>query len=65
MNAREARQAKDMKQVSVARAAGITEAHYSYIENGKKRPSIAVAQRLGKVLGIPWTDFFPEAANNE
>jgi DNA-binding XRE family transcriptional regulator len=45
-------------QEDVARAAGITRAAYTNIENGKRRPSPGVAQKIAKCLGFDWTLFF-------
>lgn len=39
-------------QKEVADNAGITDAHYNYIENGNRRPSPEVAKRIAKVLGF-------------
>lgn len=41
-----------LKQNDVARRAGISESHLSLIVNGKRTPSLAVAKRLAKVLGL-------------
>ncbi|MBQ8616264.1 MAG: helix-turn-helix transcriptional regulator [Clostridia bacterium] len=40
-----------MKQVAVL--SGITEGAYCMIENGNRRPSVDVAQRIALVLNIP------------
>lgn len=37
---------------ATARAAGISASHVSYILSGKRRPSLAVAQRLAAVCGM-------------
>lgn len=37
---------------ATARAAGISASHVSYILSGKRRPSLAVAQRLAAVCGL-------------
>lgn len=44
-------------QQEVANKAGIERSYYTKIENGL-RPSVKVAQSLGKVLGLDWTIFF-------
>ncbi|MBQ9252277.1 MAG: helix-turn-helix transcriptional regulator [Clostridia bacterium] len=45
-------------QEEVSKAAGISRAAYTNIENGKRRPSVGVAQKLGKTLGFDWTLFY-------
>lgn len=54
------RREKAETQESVARKARISRAAYTNIENGKRRPSPKVAQRIASVLGFPWTWFFEE-----
>lgn len=49
-----------MKQA--AQRANISESHWSYIESGRKTPSIQVAGRISRVLGEPATDLFAELA---
>ncbi len=45
-------------QAVVATQAGITQNYYSWIEIGKRQPSVAVAKRLAEVLHCRWTDFY-------
>ena len=47
-------------QKEVSRAAGIRQSYYSMIENGKRRPSVPIAMRLGRVLKTDWKRFFKE-----
>ncbi len=54
------RKSKGMTGVEVATATGITQQSYSYIENGRRRPSVDVAKRIAEVLGFEWTRFFEE-----
>lgn len=49
-----------MSQKEVADEAGISQTAYCNIESGRRNPSVKVAQKLGKVLGFDWTEFFPE-----
>lgn len=49
MNLFNARTEKHMTMKTVAQEAGISESFYSCIENGKRRPSIAVAKRIAAV----------------
>lgn len=59
----ELRKAKGMTQEEVANATDVERASYSNIENGKRRPSVAVAKRIADVLGFDWTRFFEEPAS--
>ena len=59
-NLEERRLKKGLSQEDVARAAGISRAAYTNIENGKRRPSPEVAQKIAKVLKFRWTLFFTE-----
>lgn len=51
----EARKAKGMTQLEVAKVIGITESYYGYIENGErqKKMDIALAAKLSVIFGIP------------
>lgn len=44
----------------VARQAGITQQYYNFIENEKRKPSVAVAKRIAGVLGFDWTRFYED-----
>lgn len=54
----ELRTKKRYSQEEVAHAAGISRAAYTNIENGKRRPSPEVAQKIAKFLKFNWTWFF-------
>lgn len=41
-----------MTQKDVAEKIGITQAMYSYIENGKRKPSKKVAKKIEEVFGV-------------
>ncbi len=45
-------------QKDLAQLCEITQAYYAQIENGVRNPSVKVAKRLGKALGVKWTKFF-------
>ncbi len=47
-------------QIEVAQECGISYQMYNFIENGHRRPSPEVAQRLGEALGFDWTIFFSD-----
>lgn len=55
----DAREGLGLTQTQVAAQAGVTTAHVFMIERGQRCPSPEVAQRIGSVLGIDWTLFFP------
>lgn len=65
MNLKEIRTKKGYKQEYVAQMVGIDRASYTNIENGKRRPSVEIAQAIGKVLGIPWASIFEEDPQTE
>ena len=44
----------------ISSAVSIDKAYYNYIENGKRRPSVPVAKRIGAVLGFDWTRFYED-----
>jgi putative transcriptional regulator len=45
-------------QAEVAVQIGITQAHYCYIENGARTPSLPVAIRLAKLFKVKIEDIF-------
>ena len=47
-------------QAQIAKAAGITQQMYSFIELGERRPSVEVAKKIAAVMGFHWTRFFEE-----
>ena len=55
---KEKREAKNMTMRSVASSARVSESYYNLIENGIRRPSVAVAKRIAAVLGFEWVRFF-------
>ena len=52
-------------QTDISEEIGITQAALSLMENGRRRPSVEVAKRLGVALGVDWTLFFEESGGNE
>ena len=56
------RQNANMTMKQVAEAVGISECYYSQIENGTRNASVAVAKKLGEVLGFSWQLFFDDVA---
>lgn len=59
------RDEKTLSGAKVAGMSGITQQHYSLIENGERRPSVAVAKRIAAVLGFEWTRFFEDEEGGE
>jgi len=41
----------------IAQLVGIKRQYYDMIENGNRRPSVAVAKKIGAVLSFDWTNF--------
>lgn len=55
---KDARGEKTQKEIAIA--CGISQQMYNFIENGHRRPSPELAQKLGDFLGVDWTLFFKE-----
>ncbi len=49
---------KTFKQIAIE--CGITTQFYYYIEQGTRRPSPEIAQRIAEVLQFDWTKFYKE-----
>ena len=49
------RQQKRLSIATLSEMAGISPSHLSLIERGKREPSLEIAERLSKELGIPMT----------
>jgi putative transcriptional regulator len=60
---KEIRTAKGLTQLDVATEAKIERSYYTMIEKGNRKPSVPVAQSIGKTLGFDWTIFFNEKCN--
>ncbi len=54
----------DRPQSEIAQICGISQQMYNFIENGHRRPSPEVAQKLGAVLGFNWTRFFSDESTS-
>lgn len=65
MDLRGLRKARGFTQLELAKAVGISQAMYSNIENGHRRPSVETAKLLGAKLGIDWYELFEERARGE
>jgi transcriptional regulator with XRE-family HTH domain len=49
---KQARDGARMTQRELASAIGVKASHIAYIENGQRKPSIALINRLGETLGL-------------
>ncbi len=47
-------------QQTVANRCGISQNFYSWIEQGKRTPSVDVAKRIAAVLGFEWARFYED-----
>lgn len=65
MQIKEARIKLGISQKEAADMVNVSQPAYSNIENGRRRPSPEVAQRIAKVLGFDWTLFFVDSKPDE
>ncbi len=49
---------KELRQIDVAVAVGISSGYLSSIEHGQRHPSLKVMEKLSRVLRIPLKTFF-------
>ena len=56
----EARKNKNISRFDLAKSTGVNHTYIEKIENGKRRPSPEVAQKIAVVLGFDWTLFFED-----
>lgn len=59
-NVRNTRHLRGWTIEELRRRSGVSHGHISEIENGKKHPGIAVAQRLARALDTDVDELFPE-----
>lgn len=57
---KEIREEKGINQAKLATKIGSSRAGYTNIENGKRKPSVELAKKIGCALGFEWTRFFEE-----
>lgn len=55
---RTARVKKGFTQADVGNRVGVCESVIGKYENGKRTPTVPVAQSIAKVLGFKWTKFY-------
>ena len=56
------RKEKKLTQAERAQILGVSQRMVAACEAGERRPSPGLAQKIGAELGIPWTDFYKENA---
>ena len=59
------RKEKKMTQAELAQAVGCSQRAIAGYELEERKPSVPMAQRIGQVLGFPWTDFYPDGTDGE
>jgi len=59
------RKLKKLTQAELAQAVGVSQRTIAAIEGGTRRPSPELAQRIGAVLGFPWTRFYEDEEESE
>ncbi len=52
------RRQRGLSQFEVSKLIDMSQQGYGAIENGKRRPSPDLAQKIGKVLNFDWTKFY-------
>ncbi|SDC31710.1 MULTISPECIES: helix-turn-helix domain-containing protein [unclassified Candidatus Frackibacter] len=55
---KEERRSKNIKQVDLAKKAGISNTYLSDIENERTEPSIKTIRNIARALNIDWTQIF-------
>lgn len=56
----ELRKEQGLGLTEISKKIGTTTQFYYYIENGDRRPSPEIAQKIGDILGFNWTMFYPK-----
>lgn len=59
------REKRRLSQLDVAKLVDVTQQHYGYIENGLRRPSPQVAQKIAKILNFDWTKFYSKTEKHQ
>ena len=62
---KELREHTNRTQKDVSEECEISQVAYSYIENGLRNPSVAVAKKIGATLGFDWTRFYETGQSEE
>ena len=56
----ETRHKRGESQYKTAADIGIAQSTYASFETGARRPSVAVAKKIGAALGVDWTRFYED-----
>lgn len=62
---KELREAFNLTQDQLASEVGVDRTMISHIENGKARPSVNLAKKLGTKLNVEWSIFFKDGSEND
>lgn len=54
------RKEKKLTQAELAQILGVSQRMVAACEAGERRPSPEMAQKIGRELDFPWTDFYEE-----
>ena len=60
LNVKELRTAKGLTQEQLASECGVQRTTITMIELGENKPSIDLAEKLGAIFEIAWSDFFED-----
>lgn len=58
VNLQKLRLEKELTQQQLADKCGVVRQTISEIENGRNKPSVELAKKLGEILEIEWVEFF-------
>lgn len=58
INLQKIRMDAELTQQVLADKCGVVRQTISEIENGRNKPSVELAKKLGEVLKVDWTEFF-------
>ncbi|HHT63797.1 MAG TPA: helix-turn-helix transcriptional regulator [Clostridia bacterium] len=56
---------KGVKISEIIRLTGLSKSYVYDVINGKSIPTISVAQKISKALGVPMTEVFPDDSGDE
>lgn len=59
------RKDKGMTQLQIAKAVGISQQHYSFIESGERGVRVPTAKKIAAVLGFDWQRFYEDDNEKE
>lgn len=59
------RKSAGLSQDLMASRLGISRQYYNSIENNRRTPSVILAKKIAKLLGLDWTIFFNDQVNKQ